>query len=133
MFKRIGLMATALAFCVLAGCAQSAQKNLQLVAGLKGNFANPSSYVLGPLCTTQCQADACTDYDTLSNLCAQGLPVQGVIGSEVRSIGCPDLDYPTSGTAVLVQLPPTCITALPTPVPSPAPTAAPSAAAATAK
>ncbi|MGP0042483.1 MAG: hypothetical protein ACLPJW_17565 [Rhodomicrobium sp.] len=134
MKNRLGLIViAAIAAAGLAACAQTAQKNLQLIAGLKGNWANPSSGVLSGLCITQCNADACMDFDTLTNLCVQGLPVQGVIGSEVRTIGCPDLNYATSGAVTLLQLPATCIQPLPTstPAPTPAPTAAPSAAAAT--
>ena len=118
LFMIAGLM------LALSACAQTAQKTLQI--GLTGKFANPMASVLLPLCTTQCNADACLDYNTLGNACANGLPVQGVIGSEVRQLGCPDLGYSTSGTFVVDGLPASCIQPLATPTsaPSPAPTSA---------
>ena len=112
--KRIIIVA--IAALALSGCAQTAQKTLEV--GLTGKFANPMASVLLPLCTTQCNADACLDYNSLGNVCANGLPVQGLIGSEIRQVGCPDLGYSTTGPFTVVGLPASCVQPLPTPAPA---------------
>jgi uncharacterized membrane protein YfcA len=91
------------------GCAFTSQPNLQLI----GNFPNPAAAVLSGLCTVQCNANACTDYNTLGVACANGLPVQGIVGSIIRQEACPALGYLTSGSFTPLQIAASCIQPLP--------------------
>jgi hypothetical protein len=93
--------------------------------GLKliGNFPNPSAPVLSGLCLNQCQANACTDYNTISDACVRGLPIQGMAAAEVLTHFCPINNYsltaPATGS-MYIQLPASCVGRTPAAVASPA-------------
>ena len=116
-----GAIATAAAIFVGCVSLNSNENGLKLV----GNFPNPSAPVLSGLCLNQCQANACTDYNTISDACVRGLPVQGalsgIITTDALAHFCPINNYSTTAPAsggMYIQLPASCVG------PTPAPTAA---------
>lgn len=102
-WMRIGLVAIGAA--MIAGCATTGQQGLALI----GTVPNPSEPVLRNLCVKDCQANACTNYNTVMDACEHGLPIQGAVGVAMLAHFCPVNNYPYMGSLPMIVLPDSCV------------------------
>lgn len=122
MKRAIGY-ATILAFALLMAACSASQVPPGLA--LVGNVPNPSAGVLSAMCaphydaatkTTLCDANSCLNYNLIGAACANGLPVQGLIGMQAMGIFCPANGYPQKVTFTPIQVVPACFPSAPAPL-----------------
>jgi len=83
----------------MGGCSVTSNPQMQLI----GNVENPAAPVLSYDCVTNHIANSCTNYNTIADACAHGLPIQGVAASDALDRFCRINGYAQSGTPTYIS------------------------------